>query len=503
MSSLSTLRTKSLQKWLSQPLNILFVLILLGGIFFRFYGTPDRFGFDKDPTRDVLVTLYGRDHLAFPLIGPSSGIASFTFGPWYYYELIIFSMLIPSPFAPFYFIPLLSVTLIILMYLIGRELKDKYLGLILASFAAFSPSFVGPASGLSNPNLVAPHVALGILLFVLFMKKKGNTWLALIWGLMIGIGINHHYQMIPILILPFIYFTLHIKKLWRWVILFLIGLILSFLPLIYFNISYHWYTLEGISKFVQSGGSNNYIPNSWHIYLLYFWPKFFAYIFSVPVSFSLFIGIVLGVTYLYLLIKKKLSSTILILGVAFLIIFIILRYYNAERTYYYFLFLEPLLFIIVGFALRAIGFAKMGIIIMGAILAIFILLSIPENFERTRQDSNNRNAIALAKLITDKSGSQNISIYACQQQPVDVAQGVAFLLLSEKKLSDSGLKIGFNSNSDNCHPLDSSITQIEQNLYNLDHLSDRILNKYGWYKINPETVYKNTVLWWTPEYEKI
>ena len=204
MSSKPSSHISASKRWFRNPLKVLFITILIGGIFFRFYGTPDRFGFDKDPTRDALVTLYGARHGVFPLVGPASGIASFTFGPWYYYELILFSMILPTPYAPFYFIPLFSVSLIILMYFIGKEIYDEYLGLILSAFSAFSPSFIGPASGLSNPNLVAPHVAGSILIFVLFLKKKGSWWLALVWGMVMGIGINNHYERIAILLLPFL-----------------------------------------------------------------------------------------------------------------------------------------------------------------------------------------------------------------------------------------------------------------------------------------------------------
>jgi hypothetical protein len=195
-----------LMRTIKDPVVMTFLLILLLGIFFRFFNTPDRFGFDKDPTRDALIALYGSRHFQLPLIGPHSGIGSFTFGPWYYYSLILFTLLFPFPYATFYFIPLFSLVFIVLMYYIGKALKDEVLGLILAGFAALSPGQVGPTAGLSNPNLVSVHAALTILFFILYMKKHRGLGFSFFWGIIVGIGINHHYQLIPMLVLTMNYF---------------------------------------------------------------------------------------------------------------------------------------------------------------------------------------------------------------------------------------------------------------------------------------------------------
>jgi len=504
MNSESRSRIKRFVKWLRQPATWVFIAIFLGGVFFRFYGTPDRFGFDKDPTRDALVSLYGARHLAFPLVGPASGIASFTFGPWYYYELIVFSLLVPISFAPFYFIPLFSLSLILLMYFIGRELWDEYLGIILATFAAFSPSFVGPASGLSNPNLVAPHVAMSILIFILFLRKKRSIWLALIWGIVMGIGINNHYEMIPILILPGIYFFLNIKSSFRNILFFILGLVITFLPLLYFNLNYHWYTVNGILHFISSGGSNNYIPNSWHIYLLDFWPKFFGYIFALPQEISfVIVGIIVLIYGYHLFCIKKHDKAILILTISFSIIFIMLRYYNAERSYYYFIFLEPLLFVVMGFPLRLLGQNRLGKIIIILITLGFIGLSFAQNIQRTKPNHDQEVARANVQLLERVFPSKRFSIYTCQQKAIEKAQGVVVILDSKSKLSNDGEKIGFNNSLDNCLLPEISVNELSAAIYDFKSIPDQTLNKYGWYRISPETIFKNTVLWWTSEYEKI
>jgi len=497
-------KMSAVTRWFRNPMHILLIIIVVAGIFFRFYGTPERFGFDKDPTRDFFVTTYGVEHTEFPLVGPASGIASFTFGPWYYYQLIFFSILVPIQFAPFYFIPFFSISLIFIMYFIGKELCDEYLGIILSLFAAFSPSVVGPVAGLSNPNLISPHAGLGILIFILFMKKKGSIWLGLIWGIVMGIGINDHYQMIPLLLLPAIYYLLYIKTSLKSLMTFILGLGITFLPLLYFNFHYHWYTLDGIVKFIHSGGSNNYIPNNWHIYLFDFWPKFFGYIFAIPEKISIAVVSLIGVFYLYyFLIRKKKDITIILLLTIFAIVFMLLRYYNAERSFYYFIFIEPILFVVVGFALRMLGNTMIGKVLIGIACLVFFLLSFPKNMEQTKPNHDQRIARTNIRMLENVFPSTNFTIYTCQQKAIERALGVAVLLESNKKLSEDGQKIGFNNSLDNCPLPEISVTTLSKDIYDFHKIPDPILNKYGWYKITPETVYKNTVLWWTPQYEKI
>jgi hypothetical protein len=310
--------------------------------------------------------------------------------------------------------------------------------------------------------------------------------------------------MIPLILLPCLYYVLHIKSSFKSLILFIAGLLLTFLPLLIFNVQYHWYTLEGIIKFIHSGGSNNYIPNNWHIYLLDFWPKFFGYIFAIPEKISIAVVVLIGLSYLYYFLShKKKETAILSLLAIFVIIFILLRYYNAERSFYYFIFLEPLLFVVVGFALRVIGKNTLGKVVIGIICLAFIGLSFSPNMERTKPNYDQKVARSNTAMLERIFPSKNLTIYTCQQKAIEKALGVAVLLEGKKKLSDDGQKIGFNNSLDNCPLPEVSVTAMSKDIYDFHNIPDPILNKYGWYKVSPETVYKNTVLWWTPLYEKM
>src|SRR4051812_568802 len=109
---------KQLKKSLARSKKLhlyLLLAILIVGFFLRFYNTPARFTMGEDSTRDAMVAISGAQHLQFPLTGPFSSLGPFTFGPWYYYFLILFSLL-PIAYAPWFFLGITSFLFIIVMY---------------------------------------------------------------------------------------------------------------------------------------------------------------------------------------------------------------------------------------------------------------------------------------------------------------------------------------------------------------------------------------------------
>ena len=146
--------------------------IVLFGAILRFWGYPLRYGFDIDATRDAILTQYASLHNLWPMIGPASALGSFNFGPWYYYQLILFQHVVPLAYAPWIYITLTSLAVIVVMYGIGKELLNKEFGLILALLTAVSPGQIIAGTGLSNPDLISLFAALSLLLFIRLLKSK-------------------------------------------------------------------------------------------------------------------------------------------------------------------------------------------------------------------------------------------------------------------------------------------------------------------------------------------
>lgn len=134
--------------------SVCLILILVVGIFFRFYNTPERYSLGIDSSRDAMIAIVGAEQIQLPLTGPFSSAGQFTFGPWYYYQIILFTLLTPFAYAPWIYMGIMSVLYIYISYLIGKNLFDKKFGLISALLVSLSPAAIITGTALANPHLV-------------------------------------------------------------------------------------------------------------------------------------------------------------------------------------------------------------------------------------------------------------------------------------------------------------------------------------------------------------
>lgn len=479
--------------WIHSPLNILLVIIFFGGIFFRFANTPDKFGFDKDPTRDALITQHIADTFSIPLVGPHSGIGSFSFGPWYYYQLGIFRLLTLGMIPPFYYIPLFSLLFIVGMYLLGKELWDKKEGVIFAGLAAFTPAQLGPIIGLSNPNLIPAHAIFSLLFFVYLLKDKLSSKTALLWGFIMGVGINNHYQMLPLLILPLVgFFYKRDQK--RYFILFTLSLLASFIPFFIFNFQTHWSSIEGLLKYIREGGV--YVPNSWTMYLTQFWPSYLSEVFGINraiIAVSYAIILIFHIVFFY---KKKFSKEYNLFLLISLVLFIHLRYFKGQREYYYMFYFLPFILVIFGTFLRNImQFKKLKLVSVFAMLTLF-LVALPINISKLQPRTDQAEARGIANYLIDKYKGKSISVYSCSEKNINIVEGVAYFLYEKRILKDNGVKILLIAKDDVCGEFSGVSYSMQINIEDLTQMSVGDLKNQNIVNVSPSTVYTNTVEWW-------
>ncbi len=470
----------------------LLILILLVSIFFRFYNTPARYGFDFDPTRDALVSQYGAENLKFPLIGPKSGIAPFTFGPWYYYQIIGARLLIPVDYAPWIYIGITSVLTVLVMYFIGKKLEDKKLGLILALLMALSPAELGPITGLSNPNLIPIQASLSLLLFIYYFKQKLAWYFAFIWGVVIGIGINNHYQMVGLLILPFlavVFRKISIKE----CLLIASGLVITFLPLLYYNVTHDWQTIHGYIYFQRVGKYAVYTPNRWLFYVRDFWPNFWSYVIGVPLFVGLgMLGYTIGIGG-YALWKRNINWIYLVIFATFAINFIFLRYFAGPRENYYFIYLHPFLILFFGwtlwFALKQKYLKFTAFVALGIVL-VFVL---KEDIRRLNSEERYLTYSRQVEDLIKEYPNTTFQIFHCGKNDKNRTQAISYFLYRNHKLQDNGIKIGIKG--EDCLKL--PITAIYSPLFDgYIFLNTEQLNEADWRGITPKNVYEESVEWY-------
>lgn len=494
----------------------LLVLILLVAFFFRFYNTPLRYSFSEDSMRDAMIAIEGAKSLQFPLTGPFSSIGPFTFGPWYYYQLILFTFITHFNYAPWIYLGLISTAFVFLMYKIGELLYGKNFGLLVASIVALSPSQVANAAVLSNPNLIPFYAALSVLFFLKLIKENKPYYWSFFFGLFLGIGINHHYQMVGLMILPILLLFYKPRK-YRYFLYCILGVFVSFIPLLTFDMNNHWFTFRNMFYYYTEGRKAIYVPNRWLFYIRDFWPQFWSYTLGVEKTVGVVTIIFSFVAIIFSMIKRKMKITMAFLLIAFSFNFILLRFYWGERGYSYLQFLSPFIFIIVAFALWNIKKIKFGKYLFWISVLIFLFLMFTKSMQELGQGGFEKEMRREALLITNAYPNEKLVFYTCNESYLMRARALSFLLRSRNVLDEKGKSIGYQEGR--CKLPKNKLVAYEnynvataemflQKLYPFDKSSSTLdftlaseaaILKEGWIEITPKKAYSSTLRWWFDE----
>lgn len=265
-----------LKKFLHQLLKIKKepTLLVLFIIFFialglRFYQLDKsvwmQFGYDE--SRDMLVASHIVDNHEFLSRGPlaAGGLNWLKNSPIYYYFVALIWVFSGNPLTFMYLWALIMSTPILIGYLIGKKIKDKQTGLIIAIIFAINHQMIA-----SSRELLQPH------LLLLFAS-------AFIWSGLSFIKSKNHKLRYLILMIIFALIPLH----------FHYGILIS-LPTIFLFIVYSWIILNKNDKkpslkkiftpIITLGG----IITSWIIltYRIYPLDQFYFFIFNFEKNYN-------------------------------------------------------------------------------------------------------------------------------------------------------------------------------------------------------------------------
>lgn len=489
--------------------TIMLFSILLLAFFLRFYNTPARYDFNSDSIRDALVGMFGAQHLRFPLVGPFSSQGPFTFGPLYYWSVIFVSFL-PYSYAPWVFMGILSLCTVYIMYKIGEELEGPTLGIVLSILATVSPVLISTSETLSNLSPVPFFASLSILFFIKIAKRKNTLGNYLLLGTFLGLGINSHYQMAGLLILPAILLFTQGKSHIKHFCVTIAGIIITFIPLIIFNFLHQFHTIKGFIITFTILKKNIYIANSWTIYMKDFWPHFLSAITGLPVNISLLLCSIACIAITRLIIKKKLSKIFLLLFIAFFINFLFLRYYTSERNYVYFLYLNPLIFILLGYGLYSLRYLKGWNYLLITILVVFSgYVTISQIVPHFYTSQSQIEAKKIVSLLQNRYPNTAVSLYSCTDERM--AEGIALIMPNQKSSQEKTINVGIFTTK--CaYPL-TSITatlptttsaklnktifpSIYYNVLDFSNASISAIMHAGYKLTSAQSVYQDVSEWW-------
>lgn len=349
----------------------LILIILVAASFLRLYRISDYLTFLGDEGRDVLIAkgiLEGN----FTLLGPRASAGDFFLGPIYYYFMAPFLWLFKlDPVGPAVMVAIVGIATVFLIYKVTRELFSIKAAIIASSLYAVSPLVIAYSRSSWNPNPM-PFVSL-LTLYLTYKAVEKASWKKFFAiGLLLGIALQLHYlaTFLIIIVLAFLFFSkFHLNFKWNELLkkyfqIFL-GFLIGFSPFLAFEARHNFPNVKTIFSFIftstfqSSYGDNisffNIVKDVFFrlfARLITDFPKpehFYNFIGQERLLFSWQLGtIILGVFSILFLFGKKKKLIKILFGLWFFLGIFLFGFYKKPIYDYYFGFLFPLPFILVG-----------------------------------------------------------------------------------------------------------------------------------------------------------
>jgi len=407
-----------------------FCLIFILGVasFFRLYRMEDYITFLGDEGRDVLI-VYDILHGNLTLLGPTASVGGFFLGPIYYYFMAPFLWLFNySPVGPAVMVALFGIATVFLIYKVGKEFFSAPVGLIASGLYAISPLVVIYSRSSWNPNLM-PFFSL-LTVYVLYKALIRNSFkLFILCGFLLGITIQLHYLALFLGSIIVFYVALIRKSAYKslkdYAQIF-IGFLIGWSPFLAFEVRHGFPNVTSIFNFIfhsgDTGGSSNFFGTVNNVFFRLFGrlvanfppPEKVALGAHPDIALWYYTTLFLSIASVGLLVykfKKHFKNKDQFQKMSLLLVWLILGvglfgFYKKSIYDYYFGFMFPLPFFIVGLFLTSLWKNKFG-----KVISILILLSLvwlnylgaPYKASRNRQLNQ---AETISKFVLDQTNNK-------------------------------------------------------------------------------------------------
>lgn len=259
-----------MEKLLRYKYHLLIAGILIFAAFVRLYRIEDYMTFLGDEGRDALV-VYGILHGKLTLLGPTASVGGFFLGPIYYYFMAPFLWFFNyNPVGPAIMVALFGVATVWLVYYVGSQWFGARTGIISSILYTVSPLVIGYSRSSWNPNLM-PFFSLLSLYMVYRAVVRNSNFLFVVSGFILGIALQLHYLtiflgfIIGVYVLCEYLLGLYIQKgefnykrtaffIIKWYFFIFCGFIVGLSPFIAFELRHSFPNIQSIIKFIFSSG---------------------------------------------------------------------------------------------------------------------------------------------------------------------------------------------------------------------------------------------------------
>ena len=490
--------------------KLLLLGILVFAAFLRLYRIQDYMTFLGDEGRDVLIVdniLHGK----LTLLGPTASVGGFFLGPIYYHFMAPFLFIFNySPVRPEVMVALFGIATVYLIYKFSREIFNSRVGLISALLYSISPVVIAYSRSSWNPNIF-PFFSLLTLFIIYKAQVKNNIKLFMLGGVLLGISMQLHYLalFLGFIIAVYILSTFIIRYFFKSSrdILILIksylsilfGFIIGLSPFLAFEIRHGLPNIKSIFNFILHSGDTGVGIRFFDNISNVFFRLFGRLITNFPPPEQVAIGthpniavwhyltLLLAVISVCLLVYKfvqvfptfgkkfekksdfqKLSllAVWLILGVG------LFGFYKKPIYDYYFGFMFPLPFILVGntldFFMRKNNFLKIVSVLALLGIVLINLNGVPFRYEPNRQLAQVK---AISSFVLDKADEKPFNFALITGGNSDHAYRYFFTLENHSPVTILNTAADPNRKSvtdqllivceqNPCHPLGNSLWEV-------------------------------------------
>lgn len=448
------------------------LIIFLFALVLRFGNYDNRWALNQDEGRDASIALYANRNGVWPQVGSPSSAGPFNFGPWYFWLIMFWERVLPITMGPWIGFTLLSVVSVICFAKVGQLVAGKEGMIITGLVATVSAGQVNGAPDMLNTVIVGFSSALAFLGMAQFMKKN-NLWWGLLVGVAVGWSINVHFQSLGLLSLPLVMVLINkfsiIKRI-RIVFISGIGLLLTFLPVIFFDIERRGVWIRSVIEYYTVGVKRYYVPLRWLTELKDFWPQLFGSV-TVGMANLGYIWVILGAVVVFLLWKKKekIDNFWWAIGLSMLIQVILMRMYQGPRSGGYLYAFHGLIILISSWILiNVYKFnKKIGIGLMVLMMSLAVYSSVMEVLVYPSQA---KDILAMKRKI-DASVGGKVRIFNYDNSNM-IAMPMFYLYYFENRVSEDGVALGFCNKEKYICPEGQIIEKRNYRVYKLDELVD-------------------------------
>jgi len=334
---------------------VIFLILVLTAIFFRFWKVRDYVLFLGDEGRDMLVMRKMIIEKRPTFLGPTASVGGFYLGPIYYWMGAPFLFLTRfNPVGPSYMVATFGLLTVLLLFKFLNDTVGFWPATLSSFLYATAPLIVRYSRSSWNPNPL-PFFALLLFYFLYLGIKNKKLVYFLLAGASFGLAIQLHY--LALILFPLSLIVVAINSSYkRWALYLItafVGGVITFSPFLIFEIKNHFPNFKTILEFVTRGSTVGYktanfvwqTSNTGNI-LLEFLSKFEKTVVTKTLFWFLALGGLYGLIRNWKLSEKKVVFAIGLIW--FLGGLLGARLYAGQLFDYYFGFMFPAPFLLFG-----------------------------------------------------------------------------------------------------------------------------------------------------------